>query len=185
MQRGLGVMGVALAGLVLYAGPASADKLYKWVDPQGNVTYQDQPPPKGVTYTEQIITEPATGESSMAAAAASHPITLYATTDCDSCDLVRNYLDRYSIPFVEKDAGHDVAVQQELKKRAGRLQVPTLLIGDKPLTGYSRTALDTELAAAGYPLDGAGTPPAAAGGTAAKAADISPDQPAPAGSTAE
>ena len=26
---------------------ANAGKLYKWVDAQGNVSYQDQPPPKG------------------------------------------------------------------------------------------------------------------------------------------
>ena len=43
--------GTAIAMVLIIIGAvaplAQAEKVYRWIDPQGNVTYQDQPPPSG------------------------------------------------------------------------------------------------------------------------------------------
>ena len=45
MRKPILLMAAALLGLAL--SPLSSAKLYKWVDENGNVTYSQQPPPKG------------------------------------------------------------------------------------------------------------------------------------------
>jgi len=140
------------------SGTVSAAKLYKWVDENGNVSYQDSPPPEEVEYEEKALRGSATEGSDygelMTAASDSAPITLYSVATCDSCDLIRLHLDKNGIPYAEKDAAEDIAVQEELKVKTGALQVPTLSIGDNVLTGYSKSSIDQALVAAGYPMGG-------------------------------
>ncbi|MDH3690495.1 MAG: glutaredoxin family protein [Gammaproteobacteria bacterium] len=147
-----------VVGCAVSVSPAMAGKLYKWVDENGNVTYQDQPPPESASHAEEAGSDTGvTAESSLpvseqlAAASANAPLTLYTIPDCDGCDLVRNYLSKRGLPFDEKSVETNVAFQQELKARAGRLEVPALLVGDDAIKGYSTQALDKALAAAGYP----------------------------------
>lgn len=151
----------ALASLsMLTIAPAFAQSLYKWVDAQGNVTYQDTPP-KNVEYEEQALV---TGEEASASdgnvqasqalsnAVSNSPVVLYAIADCDNCDLVRLYLQRHAIPFTEKDASVDLDAQQELMELVGQLRVPAIAIGDMVVDGYSRSALRDALQQQGYPM---------------------------------
>jgi glutaredoxin len=139
-------------------GPATAATLYKWVDEQGNVTYQDRPPPEGRDYETRVIPDPppADGGESAAASAAgtvppgADPLTLYTIPECDSCDLVRLYLSRNGIPFVERSAGDDVDAQKELVERTGAFDVPTLLVGDRVVLGFDRDELVDALVDGGY-----------------------------------
>jgi glutaredoxin len=160
------VIGVAIgAGLSL---SATAATLYKWVDEQGNIVYQDTPPASDVPYEEQSIADSEDDldqAAQIAHAVAASPVTLYAIADCDSCDVVRIVLQKRGVPFSEEDAGTDIAIQQELMAKAGRLEVPTVTIGDQILVGYSRQPLHDALDAAGYP--GAGSAPSAPPGTGA------------------
>lgn len=50
-RKGFGI-GVGLALTVAVGLPAWAEKVYRWVDPQGNIVYQDKPPPGGVGKVE-------------------------------------------------------------------------------------------------------------------------------------
>lgn len=45
--------------MVAVVPSAQADKIYRWVDPQGNIIYQDQPPPKGAGSIEVKEIDPA------------------------------------------------------------------------------------------------------------------------------
>ncbi len=150
------VSGLTLASFLLGADNAVyAAKLYKWVDENGNVSYQDTPPPEDVEFEEKAIRGGDTGgdyNESMQAAAETAPITLYRVETCDSCDLIDLHLKRNNVPFTEKNAAEDIVVQEELKAKSGGLQVPTLTIGDEVITGYSKSSIDNALVAAGYPI---------------------------------
>ncbi|MFC1665228.1 glutaredoxin family protein [Pseudomonadota bacterium] len=147
-----------LLGVLLIGSPANAAKLYKWVDEQGRVSYQDRPPPEDSNFSESTLSDPGdvdpaikSYQDKMAAAVAKSPLVLYVIPDCDGCDLIRSYLDKRNIPFAEKNVEKDPKVQAELKDVAGRLEVPLLVVGERVLRGYSKPVLETELDSAGFP----------------------------------
>lgn len=150
----------------LLASPAYAARLYKWVDPQGNVTYQDQPPSEGQggRVEEKEVRDSRGGSGSdpaAAEAAAKHPVKLYAVQRCPMCDLARSYLKKRNVPFSEVDASEkNPAGQEEMRKSVGELIVPTITVGTKVMKGYVESLLEGELDQAGYPK----TPDKAAAG---------------------
>lgn len=135
---------VALAA----SSAASAEKLYKWIDENGNVTYQDEPPPTDSGQVQTMVERGA--QPAPAAATPDVAVVLYSIKACDACDLVRNLLQQYGIPFEEKNAEGDVEVQAEVKKLSGVLSVPVLAIGDQALTGYNKELILNELGEAGF-----------------------------------
>lgn len=151
---------ILLTALLVFAVPAGAQKLYKWVDKDGKVSYHDQPPPQGAGYR---VEEKRLGPRSPAAAARpggepaeSFPVVLYVTPQCSSCDAARAYLQKRKVPFTEKNVEDNVALQEELRQKSGGLAVPTILIGEKVMKGYLESLLEGELDAAGYPRAEAG-----------------------------
>lgn len=143
----------AMAATLLAAGPAAGeDKLYKWVDEDGNVTYQDRPPPDELGQVQAF--DQSLEESDSPGRGAALPdvdLTLYSIEVCDACDLVRNLLNERGLPFTEKNADNDVEVQEELKEVSGVLSVPVLAIGDEALTGFNRELILRVLKDAGFP----------------------------------
>lgn len=127
---------------------AQAERLYKWIDSDGRVSYHSQPPPDGSGYTveEKII-----DDTSDEPVGKRLPVKLYTTSKCDACDLVRLFLQKRRVPFKEINVGRDIKKQQELKRNTGRLTVPSTTIGKKVVTGYNQAALDLQLKAGGYP----------------------------------
>ena len=143
---------------LLAASNAQAVKLYKWVDAEGKITYQDQPPPHTDDYEEKDISTQGTDLKkdlgfAMSSAAEASPVILYAVTKCESCDLMRLFLEHHKIPFTEKNVQGDQKVQEELIAFAGALRVPLLKIGDKSIDGYSRSAIADLLRSFEYPID--------------------------------
>lgn len=173
-----------MTATLLAAGHAAAqddddgDKLYKWVDEDGNVTYQDQPPPDESGQV-QTFGEPA-GESEDAAAAGTTlpdvDITLYSIEVCNACDLVRELLDERGLPFTEKDAEHSVAVQDELREVSGVLSVPVLAIGDEVLSGFNRELILRVLRDAGFPTTPAAQAEAQSGGQSPEPGQLTPEE---------
>lgn len=78
---------------------------------------------------------------------------LYAVPDCDTCDQLKEFLQVRNLGYTEIDVSSDIELQTELKEIAGELQVPTLIIGDKVLTGYNRTQLRQTLTESGHISD--------------------------------
>jgi glutaredoxin len=141
--------------LLVGAQPALATKLYKWVDEYGNVTYKDTPPTDdNINYKEENISGgTATGGSAADEAAEKFPVVLYSTPSCSACNSARAYLQSRGIPFEDKNVEGNGKLQQELKKKAGEISVPTILIGTKVMRGYVQTLLAGELDSAGYPKE--------------------------------
>jgi glutaredoxin len=146
--------GCLLAVALLGAGAAQADKLYKWVDPQGRVSYHDQPPPSADIRVEEKNIRTGRGETTETGARPE--VVLYAAPKCASCDLARNYLMKRNVSFQEKNAESDPKIQQELREKSGGLAVPTIIVGTKVMRGYMESLLDDELTAAGYAKAGEG-----------------------------
>lgn len=149
---------VVLTLFALGVQPAVAAKLYKWVDEYGNVTYRDTPPvDDSVQYQEKDISGgTATGGASAAAeeAADNFPVVMYSTPSCSPCNAARAYLESRGVPFQDKNVEGNGELQQELKKKAGEISVPTILVGPKVMKGYVQSLLEGELDAAGYPKEG-------------------------------
>lgn len=130
-------------------------KLYKWVDHEGNVSYHDQPPPDGSKYRveerilkgEKTPSKKVADESDIPRA----PVVVYMIPKCLSCDMARTYLQRRKVPFTEKNVEGNRVLIEELKKKAGSLSVPTILVGEKVMQGFLESLLAGELDAAGYP----------------------------------
>ena len=149
--RGIGLL------LSLAMATANAATLYKWVDENGNVTYQDTPPPENVLYEESTVDAPPAPlpedtSRGIEEAALANPVSLYTVPQCDTCDLVRMFLERHSVPFAEKDVRNNIEMQAELEQAVGSLTVPTLTVGDRVLDGYSSNAIRSALLEAGFPI---------------------------------
>ena len=140
--------------LMMSCSIVQAQKVYRWVDKEGNVTYRDQPPSEsGQQAEERKLRVPrdasaATGSADDPAARA--PVVLYSVPQCSSCDAARAHLEKRKIPFSEKNVDANRAAQDELRKRSGSLSVPTIVVGEKVMKGYIDSLLDGELDAAGY-----------------------------------
>ena len=131
---------------------AHAAKLYKWVDKDGNISYQDRPPPSrdGDRVEEKTLggRRAAPGADD---AARKFPVVLYSAPKCASCDTARAYLKKRGVPFAEKSVEGDRQLQEELIQKAGGLAVPTITVGSKVMQGYLESLLEGELDQAGYP----------------------------------
>jgi len=139
---------------------AQGDTLYKWVGQDGKVSYHDQPPPENAGYRveeKNLGSRGRAGTDKSAAAAEKFPIVIYTTPKCASCDLARAYLEKRKVPYSEKNVENDPKLQEELKKKAGSLSVPTITIGEKVMNGYMESLLEGELDQAGYPKAGSAT----------------------------
>jgi glutaredoxin len=140
--------------LLLCAATAHA-QLYKWVGPDGKVTYSDTPPPKTASRVETkalgsggISTSDFPFE--LAEAVRNAPVTLYTSRNCIPCDDGRKLLSERGIPFSEKTISSNEDLAQ-FKQAGGEAQLPMLLVGRARERGFEPGAWNSALSAAGYP----------------------------------
>jgi len=150
---------VLVLTLLLAAGAAHA-QLYKWVGPDGKVTYSDLPPPKTAKRVEQKDLAGGAGGAGgadianlpyeLAQAARNQPVTLYSGDKCEPCDQGRSYLKQRGIPFAEKTvtSNDDYA---RMKQQTSESRLPVLTIGRNKQAGFEAGAWGTALSVAGYP----------------------------------
>jgi glutaredoxin len=193
-----------LIPLLLAAGAAHA-QLYRWVGPDGKVTYSDTPPPSSAREVETKNVDagsaPSTGglPYELAQAVKAHPVTLYTTRQCAPCDDARTMLKTRGIPYTEKTVNTSADIAR-LKQAGGDQQLPFLTVGARKQKGFQSNEWDAALNAAGYPQSnqlpsGYRNPPPEAAAPKAKPAapqapataaerpstDALPDTPPPAG----
>jgi glutaredoxin len=153
-----------LPGLMLLAclsaqAPASA-QVYKWTDAQGTVHYTDTPPP--AQKASQLRPQSAGGAGQnggqgalpyeLARAVKASPVTLYTTTQsgCPGCEQGRGLLRARGIPYTEKTVNTDEDKEQ-LRRLAGKLELPLLVVGSRKVAGFQDTAWQDALTSAAYP----------------------------------
>lgn len=142
---------VLLLSVLFNVNTAFAAKLYKWVDKDGNVSYQDSPPPLGSKIErEEEINPPSNSEP--ISTQPTEPITVYTVEDCESCDLLMLRLQNWEIPFTEESL-QDRDIQARILELSDSLSAPTLFIGDNLISNLTGSSLISELQQAGYQVD--------------------------------
>ncbi|MGZ3254374.1 MAG: glutaredoxin family protein [Burkholderiaceae bacterium] len=140
--------------IVLCATTAQA-QMYKWVGPDGKITYSDTPPPRSA---KQVETKSfaAGGPNTaglpyeVAEAVKNSPVKLYTTTKCVPCDQGRTLLSTRGIPFTEKAVSTNEDIEQ-VRQISGDAQLPVLTIGRNKQKGFEAGAWNSALTYAGYP----------------------------------
>jgi len=145
---------VAVAVVVGVALPMSALAQYKYVGPDGRVTYSDLPPPSGA----RVIEEKKLGANGPAVvlpfalqtATSKYPVTIYTGDKCPPCEEGRTYLRSRGIPFTEKTvtSPDDIAM---FKQQSPDGTAPVLSVGSRRATGFAQTTWASLLDDAGYP----------------------------------
>lgn len=152
-----------IAGLLAAAGTASA-QMYRWTDAQGRTHVTDTPPPASAKAVQKkgggavnTVTPPGSSAAgqpyAVQLAAKSFPVTLYTAPDCGPCGQARGLLNARAVPFREVLVT-DEPQQEELKKVAGALAVPSLAVGSHVQKGFEEGAYHSLLDIAGYPKTG-------------------------------
>ena len=157
----------------MFISSSVAGNLYRWVDSSGKVQYTDQPPPASAKNVEQKnfganVIEGDTLPYEARLAVKRNPVVLYATNCGVSCDKARALLKTRGIPYTAKNPETTPADAEALKKLAGALEVPVLVVGKKHLKGFEVDGWNSSLDDAGYPKALAGK------GTGAKLPDDAP-----------
>jgi glutaredoxin len=142
--------------LILCCAASAQAQLYKWVGPDGKITYSDTPPPSSA---KQVATKSISsgGPSTvglpyeLSQAVNNNPAQLYTTAKCPSCDAGRTFLNNRGIPFSEKTISTNEDIEQLRKINGGNTQLPYFTVGRNKLTGFEAGAWNDALSGAGYP----------------------------------
>jgi glutaredoxin len=120
-------------------------------DEEGNRSFQKNCPPGSTQVGEKKLKTGASSDKN--SRNVNIQATLYMIPDCEACDEIREFLGARNIPITEKNANDSIEIQNELTELTGALKVPTTIIGEEVLTGYSRSKFISALEAAGYKDD--------------------------------
>jgi glutaredoxin-like protein NrdH len=138
--------------------PALAGDLYRWVDNQGNVTYQSSPPPGDAAKVEKSSIRTGNDDAPNVEEAVQpeeknlEPVTLYSKPECSSCDAAREFFEENEIPFNEIDLSESSTEADELEKKLGYSSAPVIGIGEKYVGGFEPGMLKNLLTNEGYDL---------------------------------
>lgn len=150
--------------VLLGAACAASAQMYRWTDEKGRVNITDLPPPPYAKDVQKIsptvfgaVPESAGQPYALQLAAKSYPVTLYTARECEPCGAARNLLNSRGVPFREVLVV-DEPQQEELRKVAGALAVPSVTVGSNLQKGFEESAYHSLLDIAGYPKAGILTP---------------------------
>ena len=150
--------------VLLGAACAASAQMYRWTDEKGRVHVTDTPPPPSAKAVKKSFSGGGTAAPDSAGqpyalqlAAKSFPVTLYTSKDCEPCAAARNLLNARGVPFREVLVA-DEPQQEELRKVAGALAVPSITVGSNVQKGFEEGAYHSLLDIAGYPKAGILTP---------------------------
>ncbi|NSL50984.1 glutaredoxin family protein [Calidifontibacillus erzurumensis] len=68
-------------------------------------------------------------------------ITIYTTTRCPYCVMLKNFLTNQNIPFKEVNVEKNPEIMQKLVQTTGQMGVPQSEVNGKWIVGYDPTAI--------------------------------------------
>lgn len=153
------ILVVLTAGLFLVVGPGTTTaEIYKWVDSQGNVHFQDRPPQNAgnaaavevrqssPVQPRDLAPGPATATSRGAAAEpvvvpmSAIQVELYVIAGCPWCKKAREYFVAQGVSLTEYDIKKDQAAAARRKELDPRPGVPFAIVNGVKINGYSLDA---------------------------------------------
>lgn len=69
-------------------------------------------------------------------------IKIYSTPTCTWCQKVKKYLKSNSLEYTDIDVSDSKRASDEMKKISGQSGVPVVVINNKVIIGFNRTAID-------------------------------------------
>ncbi|HCM27074.1 MAG: NrdH-redoxin [Treponema sp. GWB1_62_6] len=72
--------------------------------------------------------------------------SVYSTTSCPYCTLVKNYLKEKKVPFQDFDVGRDQRRADEMVRKSGQMGVPVVEINGRIIIGFNKAEIDKALA---------------------------------------
>lgn len=140
---------ILFSSFIISINSFAAVNVVECEDKSGNRTFQKVCPPESKQVSEKKLT---TGASSKKQNGNTNDIqaTLYIIPDCEACEEIKEFLGNRNISITEKNVNDNLELQKELTALTGSLKVPTTVIGEEILTGYSRSKFIKVLESAGY-----------------------------------
>lgn len=147
--------------LLLVAGAALAQPVYRNVDKTGKVTFSDQPPSANAPANAPTAPARDAGGGSTGAAGSAlpyelrqvvqrYPVTIYTGDECGPCGAGRSLLITRGVPFDERSIKTDADIAA-LERMSSQKSLPLLKIGTHQISGFSDAEWSQYLDAAGYP----------------------------------
>jgi len=72
-------------------------------------------------------------------------VVIFTSPTCTYCRLAKQFLDKHSIQYIEKDVSKNHNTAQELMNKSGQMGVPVVIIGDITIVGYDEAAMKKAL----------------------------------------
>ena len=150
------------AALCLTASTAVAGKLYKWVDADGNISYQDQPPPDNVKLLEEReVAGIGEGGSNSSPDSDKPEIVIYTVNNCQPCDDMVTHLLKLGVPHIQRPLQDDREAQSRILAQTDSLIAPTIFVGDSIFQGSRHKEVTSAIKEAGYTVKEAPKAPGA------------------------
>lgn len=141
--------------------PKGDGRLYKWVDDNGKISYQDSPPPKNVkVLNSDLLKEQQAGDKEIKELRRANepspvldgsvPVMVYTADNCKPCQSVVLFLTQKQVPFIERDIRSDRKARERLSNLSKQISVPSLFIGERIVQGHSKPMITRALEEAGY-----------------------------------
>lgn len=146
-----------LCAVAVLCSAGLAQAQYKWVAPDGTVTYGDKPPIAEVQASRVGGMPGGSGSGNanlpyaLRTVADKYPVTLYTTSDCGPCDQARAHLGKRGVPFTEKSVKTPADIQAMNKLGLSDGNLPVMLVGRQKQVGFEAGSFDGLLDSAGYP----------------------------------
>lgn len=148
-----GLCGVVMLG----SGQLQAQTVYRFVGPDGQVTFSDMPGSSSASKLSPLDnTVTATSPTGAALpfelrqVVGKYPVTIYTSSNCAPCNSGRSLLTSRGVPFSERTIS-SVQDAEAFQKLSGSNSLPLLTIGAQQVAGFSASEWTAYLTAAGYP----------------------------------
>lgn len=73
------------------------------------------------------------------------PIIIYTQPDCPPCEITKKYLQEKGISYIEKNVRQNQKARNELVKKYKSYSTPTVIIGEKVISGFNINEIENEL----------------------------------------
>ncbi len=147
----LSLLSSLAAFTAICATQANAATLYKWVDSDGNISYQDQPPPEDAKLLEER--EVKGSGAPLPGKVNNLPVVVYTVENCPNCEGAVLHLKKSGIPHIERALKDDRVAQSKILQTSNSITAPVIFIGNKILQSPGPQELTDQLKKAGYNID--------------------------------
>jgi len=135
-------LALLFVGLALSCAPTHAAKLYKWVDAQGRISYQDKAPPKNAKIlSEKDLIKSSEPKRQTRRVNRREPVDVYTADNCSGCSALLTQLRELNIPYTEKNIEDHRDIQNRIIQKTNNLRVPALFIDEQLFESSSRSQL--------------------------------------------